>query len=841
MKGPVALFRTCYWYYSKSNSKRMFKNYLNITLRTLFKEKLHSTINIVGLAIGIVVFIYLQGYISYERSFDSFHEDSEDIYRIASNRFEGGELTRKSIGTVPTFFALLDSIFPEIEHYTFLYNDGSYTVQAVGSDYGIPFEEVKAYYANEDFFKVFSFDLIQGNPTSVLEGSRKMVLSESAARKYFGNQNPIGKTLRITGQQEVLYEVTGVYADVPTNSHLRPDMLFSFETYHRVVRPEWNVLGNWIWDGFPTYIKLKTQDYQAVQKHINEVAQRTWGSFYQKRDVNFEFILQPLEKIHTTSNYDNEFELNTSAGMLTWLNIVSIVTLIIAWINYANLSIVKSLKRAKEVGLRKMFGANRVHLLGQFMVEAMVVNGMAIGIALFGLTIFNEGFTTWLNIAFPFEWSMDVLGLLLITFFGGLLATVFAVLLAIKYQGKSILSNQFDQSRLGKVLRTTLICFQFVFTPLIIEATYLVYQQTDHLLNQNLGFATDQVLVIKGPKGIYPNISSNFDYLKQEAERSPSIAHFTSLANFPGDPQISYSPFRVHGDSTGSKMMYRNFVEYDFEKVFGLEVIAGRSYDPSFEDSTALVVNESFVKSWGYSPKDFIGKTLSWRYTPSIPTLNKRIIGVIKDYKQEAYSNEIKPMFYTLRRYTPARQTAEYYAARLNFESNFTSTLLRKEIDRLESLWLEVFPNDPFNYYFLDADYQQKFESELQLTRVMSAFSILAIGIAAIGLFSVSSFVLIQRRKEFGIRKVLGASSLRITRSVLFQYSKLITISFLLASPILYYLGNDWLNHYEVRMQINSVTYVLPLVVSLMIGLGSVLVQTISASVRNPVEVLRYE
>jgi putative ABC transport system permease protein len=815
----------------------MLRNYILSTLRNIGKHPGHFTINVIGLALGMAVFIFIFQFVEFESNYDNYHEGSP-IYRVATKRYANNELISENAGAMPPLAPLLLDNLPEIEDATRIYNDGSCVVSSKGTDVIKTFEETKAYYADDNLFEIFNFRLKEGSVESILTGTRKVAISESSARKYFGVAEPVlGKTLRVTGQVEIEYEVSGVYEDAPLNSHFKPDMIFSFITYLDVVHPEWPTRTNWIWNNFPTYIRTE-RNQEILEVKINELARTTWGEQYRSRDVNFEFLLQPIEAIHTTSNFADEFEKNTSSAALSLLVWISIITLIVAWINYINLATARSLERAKEVGVRKVIGANKTTLITQFFVEAMMINTVAIALSIILLVVLKDILQSWLGITFPFMLDKVLVGAITILFFGGMISSIYPAVMMSSFPITAVLKGKLRIGIKGVTIRKTLVLIQFIVTPLLIGSTYLLYQQTEFMMSRDLGITKDQVMVVKAPRVQVGNMSEKYDRFKYQTEESARVHSFSKLSLLPGEPIGWYSSFRLYGDSTVNQYMNVNLAEYDFEKVLDLKIIAGRPYDQSAADSGKLVINKAAAKIWGYEPDEIIGRTFSWRYSPTIDHFDKTVIGVVSNYKQHAFTDDEVPIIYSLSRYTPADFAGKLYIIRFTSEG-IGQGELGNEIERISEDWSKTFPDDPFTYWFLDDAFDKNFQAETQLMKVINLFALIAILIAGMGLFGLTSYTLLQRNKEVGIRKAMGATVPGIVRLLSKEYFLLILLAYLIALPIMWFGSGQWLQNYEIQIGRDITLFLIPLLGTMLIGILSVMYKSIFAARRNPVEALK--
>lgn len=818
----------------------MFKSYLLTAFRSITKHSGHFTINVIGLSLGMAVFIFIFQFVQFESNYDNFHEGSP-IYRVATKRYAHNELITENAAAMPPLAPLLTENIPEIEKATRIYNDGNCTIGSVLGREIRAFDETKVYYADANFFEIFNFKLLEGSIESALAGTRKIALSQSSALKYFGRADSfLGKTLRVTGQSEIEYEVSAVYEDAPSNSHFKPDMLFSFVTYLDVVHPEWPTRTNWIWNNFPTYVKTKGNP-EELEKKINDLAQTTWGEQYKSRDVNFEFLLQPIEAIHTTSNFMDELETNTSQSALNILMLISLITLIVAWINYINLATARSLERAREVGVRKAIGASKIALIKQFFVEAMMINIISIALSFGLLLLLKDILQSWLGINFPFVLGQVLFTAVIILLVGGLLSSVYPAMVMSGFSTASVLKGKITVRSKGMTLRKALVLTQFIVSPLLIGGTYLLYQQTEFMTTRDLGITKDQVLVMKEPRVQVGNMNDKYDRFKNQVEESSRVNTLSKISLLPGQPINWFSSFQLYGDSTVDQYMNVNLAEYDFEKVLDLKILAGRSYTPTAADSSSLVINEAAAKLWGYSPEQIIGRTFWWRYSPAIHHFDKTVVGVVQNYKQHAFTNEEVPIIYSLSRFTPAPFQAKLITARLNTTEGIGTGELSEEIERISTLWSASFPDDPFTYWFLDDAFEKNFQAETQLLKVINLFALIAILIAGMGLFGLTSFTVLQRTKEVGIRKALGATVPNIVRLLTTEYFILILLAYVIALPIMWVGSGYWLQNYEIKIDQNLTLFLVPLFGSMIIGVLSVMYKSLSAALRKPVETLRDE
>ncbi|HNP97328.1 MAG TPA: hypothetical protein PKJ63_16920, partial [Cyclobacteriaceae bacterium] len=449
----------------------------------------------------------------------------------------------------------------------------------------------------------------------------------------------------------------------------------------------------------------------------------------------------------------------------------------------------------------------------------------------------KDALQQWIGVSFPFTIDRILIIAFCVLAFGGLLSSIYPAWMMAGFSTTAVLKSKYVVKRGGFPLRKTLVLVQFMVSPLLLAGTYLIYDQTDYLLSRDIGITDDQILVVKAPRVQVGNMDAKFDRLKNQAEESSQVEAMSLISMLPGSPVDWYSSFRLYGDSTVDQYMDVNLVEYDFEKVLDLEVLAGRTFDRGFADSTSLVINEAAAKLWGYQPEEIIGRTFWWRYSPTIHHFDKTVIGVVNTYKQHAFTNEDEPIIYTMSRYTPAPFAGKSIAVRLKTEEGIGA--LNDEVERMAGLWQSTFPDDPFTYWFLDDAFEQNFRAETQLLKVIKLFSLIAVLIAGLGLFALTSFSVLQRTKEVGIRKALGATVPGIVRLLSGEYFVLIMIAYLLSLPLMWYGAQYWLQSYELKVAPGVGFFLLPLMGSIVVGALSVMYKSIAAAKANPVDSLR--
>jgi putative ABC transport system permease protein len=776
----------------------MFKNYLKVAFRNIRRHKGYSFINIAGLAIGMACCILILLWVQDELSYDRFHENADDIYRVIQDIKFADHSTTWAITQGPLGPSLEEDL-PEIinatritaRRFRLTYNDES-------------FEEVIGM-ADGSIFEMFTFPLIKGNPATALSEPYSIVITEEMAEKYFGNEDPLGKTIKADNQWD--FQVTGILKKVPSNSHLQFDFLIPF-----IFGRELNyTVDNWRNSQFRTYVQL--------QKGIppQEVIQKISGYLYEKPTIekDAKLNLQPLKRIHLYSNY----EFDTAHGDITYVTIFSIIAffiLLIACINFMNLATARSGNRAKEVGMRKVAGANKTDIVRQFYGESIFLAFIALLVALIIVWLLLPTFN---NLAAK-ELSMDVsgnllvlLGLLGITMLTGIISGSYPALFLSAFQPVKILKSSLQSGTKGSIFRKILVVFQFALTILLIICTIAVYNQLNYMRNMKLGY-DKEYMIYKGMRG---DVRAKFDSMKNELLQNPNILGVTASSNVPTyGYTFSNSLWRWEGQDPDEETLMRAvFVDLDYFKTFGMEVVEGRSYSKEFPtDATeAIMVNEEAVKVMGMESP--LGKRLS------IGTNNFKIVGVVKNYHFRSLRQKIDPLILI---YNPGPCGVLF--ARLKSEN------IPKTIGYMENIWKEFAPGHPFNYRFLDEALDDLYRSEQRVGTILRY---------CLGLFGLASFMAEQRTKEIGIRKVLGASVSNIALLLSREFTKWVLLANIIAWPVAYYAMHKWLQSYAYSTNVALWSFFLSGALALVIATVAVSYQSIKAAVANPADSLRYE
>ncbi|MBN1271660.1 MAG: ABC transporter permease [Candidatus Aminicenantes bacterium] len=785
----------------------MIKNYLKMALRNFKKHKGYSFINIAGLAVGMACCILILLWVQDELSYDRFHENADSICRVIQDINFSDHSTTWAITQGP-LGPSLKADFPEIVNF----------MRVTGRRFRLTFEE-KSFdevlgMADGSIFEMFTFPLFKGDPQTALSDPFSIVLTEEMAEKYFGDRDPIGQTLKADNQYDFI--VTGIIKKFPQNSHFRYDFLIPF-----IFGRELNyTVDNWRNSQFRTYVQIpEGMPYQEVVKKIS-------GYLFKKPTLEKDarLNLQPLTRIHLYSDY----EFDDAHGDITYVTIFSLIAffiLLIACINFMNLTTARSANRAREVGIRKVAGAVRGNLLRQFFGEsifmALVALLVAIGLVLLLLPAFNDLAAKELSL-----WSQGslqtVLFLLAIAVFTGILAGIYPALFLSGFQPVQVLKGTLYSGGKGSGFRRVLVVFQFSLTILLIVCTLVVSNQLSFMRNHKLGYDKEHLVygILRG------NMRRQFDAVKEELLKNPNIVHVTSSGTIPTyGYNFSNSLWRWEGQNPDEEILMRAaFVDYDYCKTMGIEILEGRTFSREYstDPTEALIVNEEAVKVMGMESP--LGKHLGRVGGKT------RIIGVVKNYHFRSLKQNIDPLILIL---SPRNCWALFACLK--------SENISQSLEYMEKVWNTFAPGYPFSYSFMDDALDSLYRSEQRIGTIFRYSAVLAVFISCLGLFGLASFMAEQRTKEIGIRKVLGATVPNILLLLSKEFTKWIILANIIAWPVAFYAMNKWLQGYAYRINIAVWSFLSAAVLALLIALFTVSYQTIKAATANPADSLRYE
>ncbi|HOZ86319.1 MAG TPA: ABC transporter permease [Bacteroidia bacterium] len=791
------------------------KAFFKIAFRNLWKRKVFSFLNIAGLSIALCVCFLIFQYISFESDYDNFHVKGDRIYRVSTDiKTPTDKLVWPSTpsGIVPR----MKQEFPEIEsqvrlmYRSFLFRKDDKK-----------FQEDETLCVDSSFFSLFSFPLLKGDTKKALSDPLSVILTETAAKKYFGSADPMGQTL-LFSNENLNMKVTGVMKDFPLNSHFRSDLLVSMATMEK-----FDSTMNSNFGGFNcvAYILLKKgTDPQKLAAKLPAFTERNWGKQLNEYKMRYTFYLERLEDLYMRS--DREAWENGSITNVYIFSTVAVFILLLACINFINLTTARAAERSKEVGVRKVTGATRPQLIRQFLGESVLVCILSFVFSLllitFARTLFNDlsGKTISEGI---FQHGGQVLLLLLVSAAIGLLAGIYPAFVLSGFKPISVLKGRFVSGRSGTLLRKTLVISQFTISIALIVCTLIAYKQLNFMQSQNTGFKKEQMLVVEA-RG-----DSHMAAFINEVKNVPGVISSCVSSGVPDGSGVDVALSVLennHGDmQTGSMEVY--FVSHNFLKQYQIPIIAGRDFSMDLHtDSTeAMIVNECTLKEYGYiSAKEAIGKKFEqWGR-------KGQIIGVVKDFHNNTLQKPIKPL--------SLRLQGQYFGlVSLSVAADGT----QNTVQSVQKVWEKLIPYRPFDYYFLDDKFNEHYRGDARFGKLFLYFSSLAIFISCLGLLGLSSYSTFQRTKEIGIRKVLGASVTRIVSLLTKEFFILVLISFVIATPLAWYAMHKWLQDYAYRIEIHWWVFMLSGLLALFIALFTVSFQAVKAAVANPVKSLRTE
>lgn len=792
----------------------------------MLRNKAFSAINIVGLSLGVAACLLILQYVAFELSYDNFHKNGAQIYRVQQDRYNEGKLsTQWAAGAYAVGNSFKDA-FPEVQDYVKLLQRGKSLL-----DYGDKSIKIENYFvASSSFFYIFSYPLLIGNPQTALAESNTIVLSESLSKRLFGKENPLGKTIK--GNKRKPFKVSGVFKDMPANSHFKTELLMSYATFLADVKPD-NPDIAWQWDGCLTYIKIRPgTDTKALEAKFPALIDKLAGADHKKYKSAAVYLLQPLRDIHLYSHLMMEAEANGDGKTVYLLLGIAFFIVVIAWVNYINLATARAINRAKEVGVRKAVGSLRGQLIGQFMTESFLLNGLAVILALIlvalALPKFNEISGQQLSFALlgsKMFW-LPLTGLFVIgAFFSGL----YPAFILSGFKPVAVLKGKVLATRQGVVLRKSLVVFQFAASLFLLVGTLAVFQQIRYMRAQSLGINIDQTLVVNPPI-----VADDSTYMRQlaafkdELLRQSNVKGITASTVVPGQASDwNAGGIRLKGTDEGQGKQYRIIgVDYDFLKTYDLKLIAGRNFSKEFgSDPKAVVFNKMAIQQLGFSnPEDAIGKEID--FWGEIFT----VVGVTDNFHQQSLRDAYEPLILRL-----IPDLRGYFSIKMaGGPANGAVASVREE-------WNKFFPGNPFEYAYLDDRFNEQYKADQRFGQVFGIFTGLAILVACLGLFGLASFTTAQRTKEIGIRKVLGSSVFSIVEMLYREFVILIAISFVVATPLAWFAVSQWLDGYAFRTDIQWWLFLIPFAAVLVIALLTVSFQSIKAALTNPVTSLRSE
>ena len=806
----------------RSSYFMMYSNYFAVFKRGFLKQKGYSFLNVFGLAIGIACFLLISLYMRNEYSFDRMHSKANRIYRIHEILQSNGVGERSASQPFPVAAALVNDYGSRIEKAVRFFNYQAPTLAMATIDNKKVFNEPHVFCTDSSFFDVFDFPLIEGDPKTALSAPQTIVLTESMAKRYFEDQDPVGQYLRFQGNTNLL--VTGVMRDVPLNTHFQFDCLISFRTLDQIYDPRVPQRWHWHWNPCWTYLLLKdASDAPYLQAAMPDFVQKYFPEFL-RNDVTMELF--PMTDIHLKSNKDYEIQPNSSMTTMYVFGSISIFVLLIACINFINLSTARATKRAKEVGMRKTLGSQRMQLVFQFLFESILVSTLSVVIAIAAVLAVLPFFNVFAEINVDRTVLLEPFYIGLLTSLAlvvGIIAGIYPAFVLSAFRPITVLKSAPRSN--GGLLRQSLVVVQFALSIILLVGTGVAMDQLAMLQRNDTGFTRENVIlvpVIRSP------VATNYEALKNEFLRDKNVLSVTAMEEVLGAKhQVGDYLFEGQSDS---RPYPRLVVRHDFTKTFDIPVVAGRDFseDVITDDSLAMVVNETFVRQMGWpSNEDAVGKKFG--HSP-----NHRIIGVVKDFNFTSRHQPIRPLVLELN--TSPRSfdvRIKYMAVRVNGDD------LPGTIDWLSQQWKAMIPNWPFEYFFLENDLEKLYKSEQKMSKITVIFSGLSILVACLGLFGLSTYMAEQRKKEMSIRKVLGSSRADIFLLFSKDFFGMIIISNIVAFPLAYLLLKQWLGNFAYQVDINFALFILSGLIAMSIAFITISYQAMTAAKTNPAEVLK--
>ena len=810
----------------------MFKNHIKIAWRSLKKQPFFTFLNTFGLAIGIAGALLISLYIYDELSYDKMFADADRIHRVNADIKFGGEARKFAVTPAP-IAETIDNDFSEVELVTRFRTRGSALIRKVDTEANI--KEQNVTFVDSTFFKMFGIDLLVGDLKTALKLPNTLILTKTAAEKHFGINDAVGQNLLLNNSET--YTVTGVIDDLPDNSFLREHTVFMAMAGYEDSR-----IVNWGSNNYQTYIKLiptaKIEDLQAplrafLGKYVIPGVQQFMPGITEEQfkaaGNHLIYSTIPLTDIHLNSDRVAEVSANNDIQSIYILSFIAVFIIVLACVNFMNLSTAHSLKRAKEVGIRKTLGSNKGELIRQFLIESGLVSFgsllLALVFAIIALPFFND--LADKNISMPYTNPFFWLILLASGIFLGLLSGSYPAFFMSKFIPVKVLKGDTGSLGGGKV-RNALVIFQFSISVFLVVSTLVVYQQLEYIQNKELGFSKDQVLIVDDVYTIGGQVAS----FKEEVKKLGFVINATLSSFFPTPSSRSdsaFAPLEGATDQENAVSMQRWGVDYDYISTMDFKIIAGRDFDQNYKnDSTSIIVNESAVAVMRVTPEEALGLS----YTPDMGSENPKyykIIGVVKDFHFSPFREEIESLSMHLGDFA--------YSLAIKLEKgSFTHA-----IESIEGIWNKVAPGQPFDYYFMEDSFNNTYKSEQRLGHIFIIFTILSILIACLGLFGLAAFNAQKRTKEIGIRKVMGASVSQITYRLSSDFLKLVLVAILISLPIGWFAMNKWLEDFSYRIEIGWWVFALATLLAVAIAILTVSYQSIKAAIANPVRSLRTE
>lgn len=801
----------------------MFRNYLKIGWRNIRNNGSNAVIHITGLALGLMAFLFIQQYILFEKSYDSFHTTPERLYRVTTDQLVNGAIKVRDAMTYGKIGTIMEEELPEVINSTTTYK----TEIVVFNQNNRPNQETGVIAADANFLQLFNYEVIAGDRATMLSQPNSIVLTASKAKKYFGEANPLGQSLKMSEDIEGDGKVTGIIKDIPENTHYSFDILVSTATIQESIDDDG-------WNGYNYYGYVLLEEganITELNKKLPALSQKYLGD-----DTDLLFNLQAVLDIHLHSDFTYEPQVHGSAKAVGFLKIISIFILLIAWINYINLSTAKAIRRAKEVGVRKVVGAEQSQLMVQFFMEALIINVLgallALGLSILLLPYFN---TLVDKTVMDSIWNYPDFLRNLALFFGlGTIVTgIYPALVLSSFKPIAVLKGSFGRSKNGTWLRKSLVVLQFSASLILIAGTVIIYQQVQYMTSQDIGINTKQVIGFTNPD-LGENGRVKYKAFLEEVRQISGIKQAAGINELPGggSSEISSASGGIRVVGKTERMpgtFYVNSMDDALVSTVDMKIVAGRNFNHQIKaDSSAVVINEALLKALGIADANTVINEKIQLGTN--PAFNKYpIVGVVKDFNRTSLKEAVEPTLF-FHDFTPGRTVIQLEADGI-----------KSGLAGLEKLWGQFFPQVPFDFSFLDERFAKLYQQDRQFGFIFFNFALLAIFVASMGLFGLASFMAVQRTKEVGIRKVLGASVSSITFLFFKDFLWLIGIAVLISVPLIYWNMSDWLTSYAYRINFPWIVLVLAIGLMTLLAFFTVSFQTWKLALLNPSQTIQQE
>lgn len=796
----------------------MLKNLFKIALRNILKDKIYSTINILGLTIGITCSLFLFMYILDELSYDRYHKNADSIYRIVSNIKEPDNAFTWAVAQIP-LAAELQENYPEVKNAVRFFG----TPRQLYKNGDKQFNEEDFYLTDSTVFDMFTYEFVSGDQATALDAPFSIVLTESIATKYFGSVNIIGEAIQ--NQQDETFKITGVVKDVPRNSHFRFDALISRNT-----RPQQQ--GGWGGFGVFTYIQLPA-NYNLANMYasLDSIIKENVNPIFEQYGITVRYELQKITDIHLYSKIQDEAEEGGDISYIYIFGAVATFMLIIACINYMNLATARSANRAKEVGIRKVMGSQRGQLIVQFITESFVLALLSLMVSLLLIYALLPAFNSLANKQLPFSYVLQVpviVSLLVIVLVVGIVGGSYPAFYLSNFNPVNVLKGKLATRGGNALFRKSLVVLQFSISIFMLISTLIVFNQLNFLRNKDLGF--DKARVVR--LDLARSMMSKANVLMGKLENNTEVE---VAARADASPGQGIGKILMKVEDRDGKMVDRGVdiftIDTDFISTMGMNMVAGRNFAANAPSDTlnAVLVNEAMVRRMGW--ENPIGRKFSFIGFPEGENPDRTVVGVVKDYHQNSLYDAIEPLIITLGNQLP------YVFVRTR-EGD-----VQKSLASIETTWKEVYPNDPFEYNFLDQDFNSQYRSDEKRSQIFTAFSTLTIIIACLGLLGLAAFTTEQRAKEIGVRKVIGASVQGLVVLVSKEFFLLVSIGLIIACPVAWYFTDSWLQNFAYRIELKNEwgTFIVSAMLALFITFVTVGFHVVKRAVANPVNSLRDE